>query len=69
MAERTVTWKECDHLQCRNKKGVQKVDIAIITADGGDAVIDREGELCPAHVGMAKKFIEGLFNNKKSYPE
>ncbi len=68
MAERTVTWKECDHLQCRNKKGVKKYTMAIIVADGGDVIIDREGELCPGHAGMALKFIEALFNNIKAYP-
>ncbi len=67
MAERITKTRECDRAGCRNRKGVDEYTLTLTHDD--DTVNFETGELCPAHLEMALKFISELFRNTKSYPD
>lgn len=72
MATRTVTYPECDRAGCRRRKGVKEVHVSLEVVGDDNLYGDpeqQEGELCPAHVAMVKRFMDNLFKNTKEYPD
>ncbi len=69
MATRTVTYPECDRAGCRRRKGVEKYKLVLYEREIESVSELAEGELCPAHVEMVRRFINNLFKNTKEYPD
>lgn len=81
MAERKMTIRECDRLECRHRRGVRQVEVVLTIRPEGDLplvatgpiatgmpeIIKAAGELCPIHLEMAKAQIAGWFTNQKKY--
>ena len=69
MAERITKVRECDRKFCRNRKGVAVYTLRLIPDMDESPISETEGELCPAHAEMARKFIANLFKNTKEYDD